>query len=404
MIERQDQQLPFDSPYRHGFVRAAVATPGVRVAAPAFNGCQTLDLAREASAAYAAIVVFPELGLSAYSNDDLFFQDALLDGVEQALAVLLEATRDLVPMVVVGAPLRSEEKLFNCAVVLHRGQVLGIVPKCYLPNYREFYEPRQFASARTALQPTLRLLGREVPFGTDLIFETAGLGLKLHVEVCEDLWVPIPPSTLATLAGATVLANLSASNVTIGKPDYRRLLCESQSAKCLAAYLYAGAGPGESTTDLAWDGHALIYENGQLLAEGERYPKRPRLVIADIDLEHLEQERRRMTSFRDCAEANRAALAGFRRIPIELNAPREAVPLLRSVPRFPYVPSTLRPATGAAAKPATSRSRAWPRGCGRRGWRAPSSASPAASIPRRLSSSCVPPSIGWDCRAAISWV
>jgi NAD+ synthase (glutamine-hydrolysing) len=320
-------------------VRTAVATPGVRVAAPAFNVRQTLDLARQASSAHAAIVVFPELGLSAYSNDDLFFQDALLEGVEKALAALLAASLDLMPIIVVGAPLRSEGKLFNCAVVMHRGQALGVVPKCYLPNYREFYEPRQFASARAALQPTMRLLRREVPFGTNLIFEAPEIGLKLHVEICEDLWVPIPPSTLAALAGATVLANLSASNITIGKADYRRLLCASQSAKCLAGYLYAGAGPGESTTDLAWDGHALIYENGELLAEGERYPQAPRLIFADIDLEHLEQERSRMTSFRDCAESNRGQLAGLRRIPIELDPPCEALQLARSVPRFPYVPS-----------------------------------------------------------------
>jgi NAD+ synthase (glutamine-hydrolysing) len=328
------------------------------VAAPAFNACQTLDLAREASAAHAAIVVFPELGLSAYSNDVLFFQDALLDGVEQALAMLLEATRDLRPVIMVGAPLRTEEKLFNCAVVLHRGRALGVVPKCYLPNYREFYEPRQFASARAALEPTLRLIGREIPFGTDLIFEATGLGLKLHVEVCEDLWVP---STLAALAGATVLANLSASNVTIGKPYYRRLLCESQSAKYLAAYLYAGAGPGESTTDLAWDGHALIHENGALLAGGRALPEGT-----------AARHRRHRSGASGAGAPAHDELPGLRRgQPCRAcRIPTHPCPFYAASRAFLTFRPPQRPATSAAAKPATSRSRGSPRGC-RRGSRAP---------------------------------
>jgi NAD+ synthase (glutamine-hydrolysing) len=226
--------LPFNSPYAHGLVRTAVATPRVRVADPRHNGRQVIDLAQTAAEDHACLVVFPELALSGYSNEDLFFQDALLDGVLAALAELAQQTRELKPILVVGAPLRSHNALFNCAVVLHRGQVQGVIPKSYLPNYREFYEKRHFAPARAALQRSIQLHGLDVPFGPDLIFTVPRIGMTLHVEICEDLWVPIPPSTEAALAGANVLVNLSASNVTIGKPEYRRLLCAAQSAKCVA--------------------------------------------------------------------------------------------------------------------------------------------------------------------------
>jgi NAD+ synthase (glutamine-hydrolysing) len=175
-------------------------------------------------------------------------------------------------LLVAGAPLRSEGKLFNCAVVVHAGTLLGVVPKTYLPNYREFYEKRQYACATDALSDTINVAGRHAPFGNDLLFESSLCpDLVLHVEICEDLWVPVPPSSYAALAGATVLTNLSASNATIGKANFRKLLCTSQSAKCVAAYAYAAAGYGESTTDLAWDGHAIICENGELLAESERF-------------------------------------------------------------------------------------------------------------------------------------
>src|SRR5207249_3071160 len=219
-----------------------------------------------------AVALFPELGLSAYSNEDLFHQDALLDASQEAVGRLVKESEALTPVVIVGAPLRFDGRLFNCAVVVYRGQVLGLTPKTYLPNYREFYEKRQFTSGRHAVSREVAFLSEQVPFGSDLIFEASTIeGFKLHVEICEDVWTPIPPSSFAALAGATVLANLSASNITIGKAEYRRRLCASQSAKCIAAYLYSAAGPGESTTDLAWDGHALIYENDEMLAEAERF-------------------------------------------------------------------------------------------------------------------------------------
>ncbi|HEX2164226.1 MAG TPA: NAD(+) synthase [Thermoanaerobaculia bacterium] len=331
---------PFDSIYRHGFLRVAVGVPAARVADPAANLAATLELVRRAAERHAALALFPELGLSTYAIDDLHQQDALLDAVEAAVGELVAASRELAPLIVAGAPLRSESKLFNCAVVVHRGRLLGVAVKTFLPNYREYYERRQFASAREAVRGTIRLAGCEVPFGNDLLFEAEDVpDLALHVEICEDLWVPVPPSTWAALAGATVLANLSASNVTIGKADYRRALVGGQSAKCVAAYLYSAAGPGESTTDLAWDGHALIYENGERLAESLRFPEDPPLVTADVDLERLRQDRMRMTSFGECVGEHAERARRLRRVPFRLEPPTGSVPLDRAVDRFPYVPA-----------------------------------------------------------------
>jgi len=331
---------PSGSIYAHGFLRVAVGTPRVALGSPAQNARRTLELARQAADRHARLVLFPELGLSGYSNEDLFHQDALLDAVEAALREVLEESRGLEPLLVVGAPLRSEGRLFNCALILHRGELLGVVPKTYLPGYREFYEKRQFSSAAHALKHTVTVAGQRAPFGSELTFEATNYpDFTLAVEVCEDLWVPLPPSSFAALAGATVLANLSASNVTIGKAAYRRQLCISQSAKCLAAYLYAAAGYGESTTDLAWDGQAIVAENGELLAESPRFAFEEGLIQADLDLERLRQERMRMTSFNDCAQLNRERLERFRRIGFELPLPEPPVPLERSVARFPYVPS-----------------------------------------------------------------
>ncbi len=221
-----------------------------------------------------------------------------------------------------GHQLRFEGKLFNCALIIYRGRLLGIVPKTYIPNYREFYEKRQFNSGRNAVKREVSFLGELVPFGNDLIFDATNYDdFSIHVEICEDLWTPIPPSTYAALAGATVLANLSASNITIGKADYRRDLCASQSGRCIAAYLYSAAGPGESTTDLAWDGHAIIYENDELLAESERFSSEEQIVVADIDLERLAQDRMRLTSFNDVVADHRERVQRVRRVPFEFKVP-----------------------------------------------------------------------------------
>ncbi|HVF48948.1 MAG TPA: NAD(+) synthase [Pyrinomonadaceae bacterium] len=330
---------PFQSIYTHKFIRAAVCIPFVRVADPDFNSERTLALARRASDAHAAVTLFPELGISAYSNDDLFHQDVLLDATEAALERLVRESRALETVLLVGAPLRFEGKLFNCAVVIYRGRVLGLTPKTYLPNYREFYEKRQFTSGRNAVSREVQFLGERVPFGSDLIFDAVNVeDFSLHVEICEDVWTPIPPSTYAALAGATVLANLSASNITIGKAEYRRDLCAAQSGKCIAAYLYSAAGPGESTTDLAWDGHALIYENNELLAEAERFPTDEQMIAADIDLERLAQDRMRLTSFNDSVGEHRERVRAIRRVEFEFEVPSGDIPLMRRVERFPYVP------------------------------------------------------------------
>lgn len=331
---------PFLNLYRHGFARVAVAVPAVRVADPAYNAEQTIALARQAHQAGAAVALFPELGLSAYSNEDLFQQEALLDAALAALREVLAASAGLRPLLLVGLPLRVEARLFNCAVAIHDGRVLGVTPKSYLPNYREFYEKRQFAPARAALGCELALFGASVPFGPDLIYLAPGLpGLAVHAEICEDVWTPIPPSTYAALAGATVLCNLSASNITIGKADYRRTLCAARSGTCLAAYLYSAAGPGESTTDLAWDGHALIYENGERLAESARFADGAQLILADVDLERLLQDRMRQSSFSDAASDYRATLQAMRFVPFAFTPPPGELPLLRTIERFPYVPN-----------------------------------------------------------------
>ncbi len=331
---------PFHSIYSHGFIRAAVCIPQVRVADPQFNVEHILGLARRASEVNAAVALFPELGISAYSNDDLFQQDALLDASEEALAHLARETRNLTPVLLVGVPLRVEGKIFNCAVALYHGRPLGIVPKSYLPNYREFYEKRQFASGRMAVGRTVRILGETVPFGADIVFDAVNVkNFALHAEICEDLWTPIPPSTYAALAGATVLTNLSASNITIGKAKYRRDLCAAQSGKCIAAYLFSTAGPGESTTDLAWDGDALIFENDELLAASERFVDGEQLITADLDLERLAQDRTRVTSFNDAVGDHRERLREIRRVEFEFEVPQGTVPLIRHVERFPFVPT-----------------------------------------------------------------
>jgi NAD+ synthase (glutamine-hydrolysing) len=299
--------------YNHDLVRVAVGIPAVRVADPAFNGPRTVGLMERAAERKAILALFPELGLSAYSCEDLFQQAALLDASLDAVEEIVRASRSWPLIGVVGLPLVVDHLLYNCGVVFCRGRIFGVIPKAYLPNYREFYERRQFTPAAAARRDETEVAGqRHIPFGTRLLFQVEEQPrFTFHVEICEDLWVPIPPSSYAALAGATVLLNLSASNITIGKADYRHQLVSSQSARCLAACLYAAAGPGESTTDLAWDGHALVYENGTLLAESRRFSYEPQLVCADLDLERLAQDRMRQTSFGQAVEAHRLPPQNF---------------------------------------------------------------------------------------------
>ena len=328
--------------YNHDFVRVAVGVPAVRVADPAFNAEQTIALMRAAAERQAVLALFPELGLSAYSCDDLFHQRALLDECRAGIAKIVAASITIPLIAVVGVPLEVGNLLFNCAVVIGRGRILGVVPKTYLPNYREFYEARQFNSGENAVMDAITLCGqRDIPFGSRILFQHDEQPLfTFHAEICEDLWVPLPPSSYAALAGATVLLNLSASNITIGKAAYRRELVLSQSARCLAAYLYSAAGPGESTTDLAWDGHALIAENGNLIGESIRFKDTPQLVYADLDLERLAQERMRQTTFGQAVRHAREELRKFRTVGFATPLPRQEPLLLdRQYERFPYVPA-----------------------------------------------------------------
>ena len=327
--------------YSHGFARVAVAAPRCRVADPAFNAAQTLDLAKQAQRQGAVLAAFPELGISAYTCDDLFHQAALLDACEDALGLIVAASLDMTVALIVGLPLRVDHQLFNCAAVVAGGKILGLVPKSFLPNYSEFYEARQFSAAASAPRDHVHLLGQNVPFGAGLLFEVANIkSMRFHVEICEDVWVPIPPSSFGALAGATVLVNLSASNVLAGKSTYRHQLVAQQSARCLAAYLYTSAGLGESTTDLAWDGQCLIYEKGELLAETERFSDQSHFIFADVDLERLSRERMRTTTYADSVRRHAADVAAFRtvRFTLPLDGSR-ALPLARKVARFPFVPA-----------------------------------------------------------------
>ncbi|WP_031308721.1 NAD(+) synthase [Sphingobium sp. C100] len=329
----------FLSIYRQGFVRVAACRPLCRIAEPAFNLEETLRLARNGSDEGVALMVFPELGLSGYSIDDLLLQRALLDEVERRLLELVAESRDLHPVLLVGAPLRREGRLYNCAVAIHRGRILGVVPKGHLPNYREFYEKRWFASGRD-VRGEITIGDEAVPFGMDLLFKAEDVdGLIFHAEICEDVWAPAPPSDFAALAGALILTNLSASNIVIGKADTRRRLCEVQSGRCWAAYIYSAAGYGESTTDLAWDGQACIYELGAEVAETERFSTEPQMVVADIDIERLQLERMRTGTFNEAAIANGMPDRRFRRVTFRLDPPTGNLGLRRCIDRFPFVPN-----------------------------------------------------------------
>jgi len=331
--------VSFFSLHRQGFVRVAACTPRVHVADPSSNADETLACMREADSRNVDLVVFPELGLSGYAIDDLHLQDALLGTVESALARLVEASRDLRPVCLVGAPLRRNGRLYNCAVAFARGRVLGVVPKSFLPNYREYYENRWFAPGVGLAGLEIVLDGDAVPFGTDLIFAAADLpDFVFHAEICEDFWVATPPSTRGALAGALILCNLSASNVLIGKADERAMLCASQSGRCLAAYVFAAAAWGESTTDLAWDGQGLIHELGVALAQTERFADRSQLAVADVDVERLRLERMRTVTFNAAAAAAGHPEKSFRRIAFTHRSSFDDVGLERKVDRFPFVP------------------------------------------------------------------
>jgi NAD+ synthase (glutamine-hydrolysing) len=331
---------PFGAIHRHGFVRVAAATPIGSAGDVKFNVKAALDLARQADERGIDLVVYPELNLSSYAVDDLHLQEAFLDAVEDGLAEFARETAGLAPVFCLGAPLRRNGRLYNCGIVVARGRILGVVPKSFLPNYREYYEKRWFAMGFGLNGMDIAVAGEIVPFGTDLIFAAEDLAdFIFHVEICEDYWAPQPPSTVGALSGALILCNLSASNITIGKADERKLLCASQSSRCCAAYIYAASGPGESTTDLAWDGQGSIYELGELLTESSRFDREPELAVADIDVQRLRLERMRMGTFNDNAIAAGHPEKRARRIHFEHKPHLKDVGLERKLRRFPYVPN-----------------------------------------------------------------
>ena len=363
--------IEFLSAYDQGFARVAAVTLPVVPVNPAANAAAIIDQARFLADDGVCLVAFPELCLTGYAIDDLLLSDVLLSDVLTAIETLRAASAGLLPALVVGAPLRLGDRLYNCALVIQGGRVRGVAPKSYLPTYREFYEKRHFApgDALPAGVESIELPGvrsgsgsadgvepsARVPFGANLLFEVDDVpGLTFHVEVCEDMWVPVPPSSLAALAGATVLVNLSGSPITVGRAEDRELLARSSSARGLAAYVYAAAGQGESSTDLAWDGQTLVYENGELLGSTERFPDGPRATVVDVDIEGLRAERLRQGTFADNARTLSSPVAGapaaattftdpaaFRRIRIgatDLAAPRTDIGLRRRVDRFPFVP------------------------------------------------------------------
>ena len=360
--------IEFLSAYDQGFARVAAVTLPVVPVAPAANAAAIIEQARALADGGVCLAAFPELCLTGYAIDDLLLSDVLLSDVLTAIETLRAASADLLTALVVGAPLRLGDRLYNCALVIQGGRVRGVAPKSYLPTYREFYEKRHFApgDALPAGVESIELPGvcsgsdgaepvARVPFGANLLFEVDDVpGLTFHVEVCEDMWVPVPPSSLAALAGATVLVNISGSPITVGRAEDRELLARSSSARGLAAYVYAAAGQGESSTDLAWDGQTLVYENGELLGTTERFPDGPRATVVDVDIEGLRAERLRQGTFADNARTLSAPVAGspvtaatftdpaaFRRIGIcaaDLAAPRTDIGLRRRVDRFPFVP------------------------------------------------------------------
>ncbi|MEI2765112.1 MAG: NAD(+) synthase [Dermatophilaceae bacterium] len=330
--------MDFYSIYEHGFARVAAATLPIRLAEPGANAQALLQVARECHAEGVALAVFPELCLSGYSVEDLLLADPLLDAVQAALEEIVAGSAQLLPVLVLGAPLRARGRVYNCAVVVHRGRVLGVAPKSYLPTYREFYERRQVA-AGDDVRGDIRVGAASVPFGPDLLFAAADVpDLVIHVEVCEDMWVPIPPSAEAALAGATVLVNISGSPITVAKARDRAMLCESASSRCLAAYVYAAAGEGESSTDLAWDGQTMVWETGVLLSQSERFPEGPRRSVSDVHLTRLRQERMRQGTFDDNRRAHAARVGAFRQVGFTLVPPRTDLGLRRPVARFPFVP------------------------------------------------------------------
>ena len=333
---------PFHSIHTHGLVRVGACTPRASVGDTLANAEATIALAKQGHKAGADLLVFPELNLTSYAIDDLHLQTAQHHATEAALAAVVGASAKLKPVLLVGAALPRNGRLYNCAVAIARGRILGVVPKTFLPNYREYYEKRWFASGAGLTGAChITVAGQTAPFGTDLIFAAGDLEhFVFHAEICEDFWAPTPPSTMGALAGALICCNLSASNIVVGKARERAMLCAAQSARAICGYVFAAAGPGESTTDLAWDGQAMIHELGELLVESSRFNRNGEIVFADLDAERIEQERMRVGTFNDAARLAGDPENAFRRIAFEHKPDFSDMGLHREIRRFPFVPNT----------------------------------------------------------------
>ena len=326
--------------HSHGFVRVATSTPKVRTADVEYNMRGILEEARRAHERNVDVVLYPELSLSSYALDDLVIQAGFLDTIEEAVMSIVQTSADLSPILVVGAPLRHNGRLYNCALVIGNGELLGVVPKSYLPNYREYYEKRWYARGNTCRGLTIQVGTYQAPFGTDLLFAAENMpGMILGLEICEDFWAPEPPGIKAALAGATIVLNLSASNITVGKSEERHLLSRASSARGVCAYAYSASGYGESTTDLAWDGQGMVYELGDLMVESVRFDREAELCVTDIDTRRILNERMRMGTFNDCAEDAGRPEDHYRRVTFSHGFRRGDIGLERPIRRFPFVPN-----------------------------------------------------------------
>lgn len=320
----------------YGFVRVAAAVPKLKVADCKFNADNIIELIKKAEIEGIQFVVFPELSITAYTCGDLFHQQTILRESVNQLSRILNSTGEAGIIAILGLPLFVDNQLFNCAVVIQNGSIMGVVPKTYIPNYSEFYEERWFSSGTKGMSDYITLCDQKVPFGTDVLFEDKNnQGVCFGIEICEDLWVPIPPSSYQAISGANLIFNLSASNEIIGKSDYRRELIRQQSAKCVAAYVYTSSGVCESTTDVVFSGHAVISEYGTVMAESQRFKDDEQLICSEVDIEKLLNDRCKNTSFMEASIHK-----SFKKIHFELKQ-AEFSKLNRNIDAHPFVPSNI---------------------------------------------------------------
>ncbi len=319
----------------YGFIRVGSALPKCKLADCIYNTEELIQILQQANEKQIQILVFPELSITAYTCGDLFFQHSLLEYAEKGLNDIVKASQNTDVFAVVGIPVVIDNQLFNCAVAIYKGDILGVVPKSYLPNYSEFQEKRWFSPAKQLLSNEIVLCGQKVPVGTDFIFKAEQIPYcKIGIEICEDLWSVIPPSSYQALSGATILLNPSASNELASKYDYRKQLISQQSSRCIAAYVYSSSGVGESTQDMVFSGHGLIYENGTLLKESERFIKETQLIYADVDLELLQNDRMKNTTFSE----NQYCHTAFREITFSMKPQTNIEELQRIVKPHPFIP------------------------------------------------------------------